>query len=44
MCHGYIPRDRSEEEQTAEPSFLNEESSTETELVTDGGDDEESEE
>ena len=42
MCHHHIPRDRSEEERTDEtPSFLNEESSVDTELLTDGGDDEE---
>jgi len=37
-----MPRDRPDEERTDEtPSFLNEEASTETELLTDGGDDEE---
>lgn len=43
MCHGYVPRDRSEDEQSAEdsdPAFLNEESNVDTELVTDGGDEE----
>ena len=43
MCHGYVPRDRSEDEQSAEdsdPAFLKEESNVDTELVTDGGDEE----
>ncbi len=43
MCHGYVPRDRSEDEQSAEdsdPAFLNEKSNVDTELVTDGGDEE----
>ncbi|MFQ3284255.1 MAG: hypothetical protein ACI9TI_001612 [Natronomonas sp.] len=40
MCHHHMPRDRSETERTEEtPSFLNEETSAETELLTDGGDD-----
>ncbi len=45
MCHGFSYRDDSIEEQTeSEPEFLNEESSAETELVTDGGDEDEDEE
>lgn len=44
MCHGYHPewdaaRDATDEEDE-QPSFLTEESSTETELLTDGGDEE----
>jgi hypothetical protein len=48
MCHGYHPEwdsarktayDEGAEEET--PSFLVEESSTETELLTDGGDEDE---
>jgi hypothetical protein len=39
MCHGWEFRNRDEKAQTDEqPSFLNEESSTDTELLTDGGD------
>lgn len=44
MCHGYEPNDwrteleETDEEGPEEPSFLNEESDTEVELVTDGGD------
>jgi len=42
MCHGYEPNDwRAEletEDDEEEPSFLNEESDTDVELVTDGGD------
>ena len=41
MCHGFTPRDEDTEETIEQPEFLNEESDTETELVTDGGDDEE---
>ncbi|MEF8822254.1 MAG: hypothetical protein V5A52_08240 [Halovenus sp.] len=43
MCHGFTPRDEETEhtEEIEQPEFLNEESETETELVTDGGDDEE---
>ncbi|MFW6435461.1 MAG: hypothetical protein ACOCY1_03685 [Halovenus sp.] len=41
MCHGFTPRDEDTEERIEQPEFLNEESDTETELVTDGGDDEE---
>jgi hypothetical protein len=43
MCHGFTPRDEDTEEieEIEQPEFLNEESDTETELVTDGGDDEE---
>lgn len=42
MCHGYSYRaDDSEEiEEDAEPEFLNEEASVDSELVTDGGDEE----
>jgi len=40
MCHGFTPREE-DTEQIEQPEFLNEESDTETELVTDGGDDEE---
>jgi hypothetical protein len=47
MCHGHVPRDWSEDEQTSaddsDPAFLNEESSVESELVTDGGDEEDDE-
>jgi hypothetical protein len=44
MCHGFSYRDeRIEEETESEPEFLNEESSAETELVTDGGDEEDDE-
>ncbi|WP_299234106.1 hypothetical protein [Natronomonas sp.] len=40
MCHGYTPRDRTRTDEASEedPSFLNEESSVDTELLTDGGD------
>lgn len=40
MCHGYTPRDRTRTDEPSEedPSFLNEESSVDTELLTDGGD------
>jgi hypothetical protein len=47
MCHhGYEPSDwRTEveeaEEEPEDPSFLNEETDTEVELLTDGGDDDE---
>ena len=44
MCHGFDIRDRREferEESDDEPSFVNEEASVETEVLTDGGDDEE---
>jgi len=48
MCHGYHPEWDSarrtahgDEEDGEEPSFLAEESSTETELLTDGGDEDE---
>lgn len=42
MCHGFSYREDSiEEEIESEPDFLNEQSSTETELVTDGGDEDE---
>ena len=48
MCHGFDIRDRREferEESDDEPSFANEEASVETEVLTDGGDeDAESEE
>lgn len=45
MCHGFSYRDdRIEEETESEPDFLNEESSADTELVTDGGDEEDDEE
>lgn len=43
MCHHHGTRDwsRDADEENAEtPSFLNEESSTETEVLTDGGDEE----
>jgi hypothetical protein len=50
MCHGYHPEwdsarktDYSDEEEDS-PSFLAEESSTDTELLTDGGDEDEDEE
>ena len=46
MCHGFDIRDRREferEEPDEEPSFVNEEASVETEVLTDGGDDEEAE-
>jgi len=39
MCRSRDARDRTGDEQTDDsPSFLNEESSTDTELLTDGGD------
>ena len=47
MCHGYHPEWDSarktayDEEEEGTPSFLAEESSTETELLTDGGDEDE---
>ena len=46
MCHGYHPeweraRTEYQEESDGTPSFLAEESSTETELLTDGGDEDE---
>ncbi|MFW6382754.1 MAG: hypothetical protein ACOCZD_01810 [Haloferacaceae archaeon] len=42
MCHGFSYRDESTDEiEQEEPEFLNEESSAETELVTDGGDEDE---
>jgi hypothetical protein len=48
MCHGYHPewntaRDTTTDDETEDetPPFLAEESSTETELLTDGGDSEE---
>ena len=47
MCHGFDISDRREferEESDDEPSFANEEASVETEVLTDGGDDEEAEE
>jgi hypothetical protein len=40
MCHGYTPdwsEIETEEETDDEPDFLNDESDTEVELVTDGG-------
>lgn len=43
MCRSHIPRDRTEEESEERPSFLNEDSSVDTELLTDGGDEEEEE-
>ena len=48
MCHGFDMRDRSEfereESEDDEPSFVNDEASVETEVLTDGGDDETQEE
>jgi len=46
MCHGFDMRDRREferedAEEDEEPSFVNEEASVETEVLTDGGDEEE---
>jgi hypothetical protein len=48
MCHGYMPRDRSEESydrteenSDEEPSFLDVDSDVDTEILTDGGDEEE---
>ena len=45
MCHGFDMRDRREFEredaEEEEPSFVNEEASVETEVLTDGGDEEE---
>jgi hypothetical protein len=46
MCHGYHPHDRNElaktddpdEREESEPAFLNDEASVESELLTDGGD------
>jgi len=44
MCHGFSYREDSiEEEMESDPEFLNDESSAETELVTDGGDEEDGE-
>ena len=44
MCHGFSYREDSIEEETeSEPDFLNEETSAETELVTDGGDEDDEE-
>ena len=44
MCHGFSYRDeRIEEQAESDPDFLNEEGSAETELVTDGGDEEDEE-
>jgi hypothetical protein len=40
MCHEFPDQEKNIEEETEEPEFLNEESSAETELVTDGGDEE----
>ncbi|WP_254838165.1 hypothetical protein [Natronomonas marina] len=44
MCHGFDLRDRREfereESEDEEPSFVNEEASVETEVLTDGGDEE----
>jgi hypothetical protein len=41
MCHGYTPDwseiEAEEEETDEEPEFLNDESDTDVELVTDGG-------
>ena len=48
MCHGFDIRDRREfereESDDERPSFANKEASVETEVLTDGGDDEEAEE
>jgi hypothetical protein len=49
MCHGYTPRDWSsevaeeveEDSETDDPSFLEDEPAEDTELLTDGGDDDE---
>lgn len=42
MCHGFSYREEHTEQQSeSEPEFLNEENSAETELVTDGGDEDE---
>lgn len=43
MCHGFDIRDRrevetEEEDEADEPSFLNEEATVESEILTDGGD------
>jgi hypothetical protein len=45
MCHGFHTRDRhefeaetDEDEEVDEPSFVNEEASVESEILTDGGD------
>ena len=44
MCHGYTPRDRAESDESDEkPAFLNDEAAGDTELLTDGGDDDEDE-
>jgi hypothetical protein len=45
MCHGFIPRDQptdraddaDDEPTESEPPFLNDESATDAELITDGG-------
>ena len=45
MCHGFSYRDESTDEiEREDPEFLNEDASAETELVTDGGDEEDDEE
>jgi hypothetical protein len=45
MCHHYTSRDSAEREHTdEEPSFLNEDATAETELLTDGGDEAEDDE
>ena len=38
MCHGYIPRDTTDETPEERPSFPNEERSVDIEILTDGGD------
>ena len=50
MCHGYHPEwdsarntDYSDDEEEDSPSFLAEESWTDTELLTDGGDEDDEE-
>jgi hypothetical protein len=41
MCHHHISHERAEKKESDElPSFLNDEASSETELLADGGDDE----
>ncbi|MFT4884930.1 MAG: hypothetical protein ACI8U4_002448 [Natronomonas sp.] len=48
MCHGFDIRDRrefeaetEEDEEVDEPSFINEEATVESEILTDGGDEDE---